>query len=323
MGRALFTLGVLLVSASMSAGQIIDHTAVDGAAALPQATCDAIGQQCWLFTHASVGGNIMSGMAALHVADAMRYPLVSAYVGHDGSQADPPSASTVPGTIYDCSRGNPGWLAKIYFFDRSVRLAGWHAPLITAALDKMCYIDQSADATTYLNSMAALEADYSDTRFVYATMPLTTDVDGQNVLRNVYNDTVRAYCATNGRLLLDIADIEAHDPNGVAVTFESGGVTYQRLYAGYTSDGGHLNSAGSQRVALGWYAAAAALVSSSCGDVDDDGLVNMTEFAAFEACAAGPDVAYDPAGAGSKLDCDGDADVDLGDFAALQGNVTG
>ncbi len=37
----------------------------------------------------------------------------------------------------------------------------------------------------------------------------------------------------------------------------AGSKTYHRLYAGYTDDGGHLNSAGQQRIGLGWYAVAA------------------------------------------------------------------
>ena len=106
--------------------------------------------------------------------------------------------------------------------------------------------------------MAALEAAYPATRFVYATMPLTTDEDTGNVLRNLYNQAVRAQAAASGALLFDLADMEAHDPAGVAHTFQSGGHTYQKLYAGYTTDGGHLDAEpGHRRVAQGWYAVAA------------------------------------------------------------------
>jgi hypothetical protein len=40
----------------------------------------------------------------------------------------PPPASTVPGTIYDAPRGNPGWQAKFTMFDEAVRTQGWHDP---------------------------------------------------------------------------------------------------------------------------------------------------------------------------------------------------
>jgi hypothetical protein len=191
---------------------------------------------------------------------------------------------TVAGTIYDCDRGNPGWEAKIAVFDESVRVAGWRSPAITAAMNKLCFIDPDADANAYLNSMAALESSYPTTRFVYTTMPLTTAADSDNVKRNQYNAAVRTFCAGQNKLLLDIADIEAHAPSGAASTFYSGGQTHQRLYSGYAADAGHLNDAGSERVALGWYAAAATLVSGdgTTGpfdqpDADQDGVPDTSD----------------------------------------------
>ncbi len=41
-----------------AAAQIVDHTAVDGVTSLPRAVMNGIGQQRWLFTHASVGSNM-------------------------------------------------------------------------------------------------------------------------------------------------------------------------------------------------------------------------------------------------------------------------
>jgi hypothetical protein len=98
-------------------------------------------------------------------------------------------------------------------------------------------------------------------------MPLTTDTDSNNVLRNQYNAAVRSYCTSHNSLLFDIADIEAFSPAGIASTFVSGGTTYQRLYSGYTTDGGHLNSLGAQQVAIGWYAVAASAVVPEPGMV--------------------------------------------------------
>ena len=131
-------------------------------------------------------------------------------------------------------------------------------------MDKFCYIDDNANAGEYLSFMATLEQKLAGTgtRLIYATMPLTTDDDGANVSRSVFNTAVRTFVAGSGnRLLFDIADIEAWDTTGVQHTFVSGGSTYQQLYSGFTSDGGHLNGLGSERVALGFYAVAnAALV---------------------------------------------------------------
>lgn len=243
-------------------GQIINNNDISRVSSLPQSVMNSIGKQRWLFTHASVGGNMVDGMNSLHSSNPTRYKLVTsdAWFNSSSNRVTAPPSPTLQGRIYECQRGNPGWEQKGIIFDNSVRLGGWHASAVDLCLDKLCYIDQDANANTYTTKMSALEALYPDTIFVYATMPLTTETGGDNILRNKYNQAVRSYCIANHKLLYDIADLEAHNPSGVESTFPSGGNTYQRLYSGYTDDGGHLNSAGQQHVALGWYAVAAAVV---------------------------------------------------------------
>jgi hypothetical protein len=270
---------VFLLPIAPSFAQIIDHTSVDGVASLPQATMDAIGAQKWFFTHASVGGNMLEGMADLNASNPTRYQLLQASVGFNSSldRADNPPPSTVAGTIYECDRGNPGWAEKIAIFQNSVNFAGWRSPATPIAMNKFCFIDQDANFNQYLNSMAALEATWPATTFVYSTMPLTTDEDDSNILRNNFNAEVRNYCRLNGRLLFDIADIESYCPLGIPSTFILDSRTYQRLYVGYSLDGGHLGVIGRQRIALGWYAVAAAIVSetsSDSGDTSDNGSSN-------------------------------------------------
>ncbi len=256
-------IGITAMAGASSGADVIDHTRVDGVARLPRATMDAIGRQRWFFSHASVGANMISGMNDLHRADPQRYQLVVSGVDYNGGQerADAPG-TTKPGTIYECNRGNPGWSKKLEIFDRSVRSSLWHLSNVEVAMDKFCYIDQEADPAKYLDTMAALEKAYPDTRFVYVTMPLTTSEDADNRLRNRYNDAVRRFARAHGKLLFDIADIESHDPRGQATTFTHDGTRYQKLFDGYSDDGGHLNAAGQKRVALGWYAVGAAIVNA-------------------------------------------------------------
>ncbi|NLF39581.1 hypothetical protein GX586_09060 [bacterium] len=238
---------------------IVDHTFVDGVAGYPQDLMNAIGTQRWFFAHASVGGNMRSGLDALRGSNTGRYQWVTSSVTYDsGAQraANPPSP-TLAGRVYCCNRGNPGWSAKLTIFSNSLAVSGWHIPAADAVMDKMCYIDQAASAANYIAQMTALEALYPVTRLVYITMPLTTDSSSDNGLRNAYNRAVRQHCAAHDKLLFDLADIEAHDTNGVAQTFVSGGVTNQMLWSAYTTDGGHLNALGQQRAALGWYAVGA------------------------------------------------------------------
>lgn len=270
---------LILLAGSPIFAQIIDHTDVDGVAALPQASMDAIGGQNWFFSHASVGGNLLSGMAALHATNPGRYQLGQASVGFDGGQnrADNPPTPTAVGTIYECDRGNPGWQDKITIFQNSVNTSGWRSGAAAIAMNKFCFIDQDAEASQYVDTLAALEAAWPATIFVYTTMPLTTAEDAENVLRNQYNAAVRQYCQSHARLLFDIADMESHNPAGAAITFTSGGQTYQKLHEYYSSDGGHLNAAGCRQLALGWYAVAAAIAAAN--DCNDNGVLDGTDIA--------------------------------------------
>lgn len=244
---------------------IIDHQSIASVDSATQGVMDFVGQQRWFFTHASVGGNMIEGMNDLHASNANKYRLTSSWVGFDatGTRAANPPSTTNYGKIYEFGRGNPGWASKYTIFDQSVRLSGWRYNSIDFAMDKLCYIDQDAgDSThnptgyeTYLNKMSSLEAAYPSTKIVYTTMPLTTSTGSDNVLRNKYNQEVRSYCINNNKLLFDIADMEAYDPSGNRQTFSFGGQTYDKLFSGYSNDGGHLNASGQEQIAKGWYAA--------------------------------------------------------------------
>jgi hypothetical protein len=253
---------LILTAAVPAAAQVVDHTSIDSVPSLSQSVMDAIGQQRWFFSHASVGGNMVAGLGDLHGSNPTRFQLVTSSVGYNSGEmrANDPPVTTAAGTVYECDRSNPGWSAKYTIFDNSVRTSGWRLDSVDVAMDKLCYIDENANVTTYLATMTALEAAYPATVFVYTTMPLTTSEGSDNVLRNDYNTAVRAHCLTNGCLLFDLADMEAHEASGTPCTFITGPDTYQKLCDGYTDDGGHLNSVGRQRIATGWYAVAAILV---------------------------------------------------------------
>lgn len=232
------------------------------ARAYPQGTMDAIAQTNWYFAHASVGGNMMDGVARLHAARPTYYQLVG-----DDSQSGTPPVNSLPGRIYGNYRGNPSWQEKVSWFVGYVA-NGWRAPKVTFVANKFCWIDQEANLQTYLNSMSTLETANPASHFVYMTMPLTVNSDYQNYQRNVFNDGLRSWAAANNRLLFDVAAIESHAPDGTAQSYTWSGRTCQRLYAGYASDEGHLNGLGAETVALGFYAIAASqLPVSGTSDV--------------------------------------------------------
>ncbi len=238
---------------------VIDHNAVNAVSGYSQGTMDQIGHLNYFFSHASVGSNMVEGLNALHTINSGFYQFQTT------AASSSPPASALDGLVYELGRGNPGWQEKLNLFEGYLG-NGW-AGRVDLAMDKFCYVDEDAVAggyDGYLSRMQGLEQKFvnSGTRLVYATIPLTTGSDGDNILRNNFNNAVRSFVAgSSNRLLFDIADIEAWDANGVQHTFTVNNITYQQLSGGFSADGGHLNVLGSQRVALGFYAVAnAALV---------------------------------------------------------------
>jgi hypothetical protein len=235
---------------------IINHTNWDWYNSQPQSTVEAVAQQRVFFTHASVGENLLQGIMELNKADSMKYPLLLTAVKSTST------VSTFPGHIYHYMRGNPGWTEKIRIFQESID-NGWHDPVVEIVMNKFCYIDPAANWETYINSMAAMEARYKGTKFIYWTIPITTDKNTDAVRRAQFNQNLRNWIAgNNNKILFDIADIEAWSPEGQFQSFSEKGSTYERMYSGYTNDGGHLNSAGRQRAATGFYSLIGKIVTA-------------------------------------------------------------
>ena len=257
-----------LAGRALAAGILIGHAEVMAATNIPASVMEQVAGLKWFFAHASVGDNMMDGITALRASDPDRYPIQR--------QADdewPPSPGPCEGGfIYDYGRGNPDWSDKVQWFE-AYASNGWRNPSVNICLNKFCWIDPDVDTNAYLQSMAGLEGRYPDTLFVYMTIPLTGDADGENTQRNAFNRTVREFCSANGRVLYDVADIEAHDTNGAAQTYST---TNQWMYDGFAVDPGagdwHLNAVGRPWVARGFYALGAALFGADRdGDRMSDG----------------------------------------------------
>jgi len=295
---AVLSLLLTLPAAARAAGIIVGFTNAMAVTNVPQAVMDQVGGLRLFFTHASVGGNIITGMNELHTNAPSRYRLrIHAYngsnddyewhggIGTAGSEGAPDyraaaSFPTTNGMIYECQRGNPDWRNKLVCFSNSLATSGWGSPArINVAMDKFCWIDQSADAAAYVATLRRIEAQHPNTVIVYATMPLTRagESDYENDLRGTFNRYVRNWASTNNILLLDIADIEAHDTNGVEQTFVYSGRTNQQAWSTYTTDAGHLSHLGRRQVAMGWYALLAGLFSL---DRDGDGMSDGQELVA-------------------------------------------
>jgi hypothetical protein len=214
---SLVALAVLAAASTAGAQAIVaDHTST-ALASIPDSALPAAANVRLLVRHASVGQNIDDGLDALHGVNAK----------YDRSK-----------WTFE-ARGNPGWQAKV---DDLVTQAATRASSFDVLTMKFCYIDTDASFTYYRDKMLWLESHYPARRFVWWTMPIMTSGDAS---RQAFNDSVRAYARGNGKVLFDIADVEAWNVAGQKRT--DGG--YEAMWPEWSSDGGHLSAAGSQRVA--------------------------------------------------------------------------
>lgn len=213
-----------------------------------------------LFSHHSVGGNILMGIKRLdaEITGEGRLRL---------SSLTEAIISTSP-TLIDVSGGrNEEPKTKIDFFAATIRSETHLKPDL--ALMKLCYVDFNPQTDVdelfgyYRKTLEALKREYPEIRFAHVTTPLTIQPKGlkQRIFRFIGRD-VREDAANikraefNRRLkesfdpnsVFDLAHVEATAPDGHLTTFEQGGKNYLSLYPGYTEDGGHLNKAGQQIV---------------------------------------------------------------------------
>ena len=222
----------------------------DGPALTERSDVEAFADGRVFFGHMSVGNNILSGLEQVHAAHGVDPPTAI--------EIEPGESPTLPadGVLVHALIGeNRDPVGKLANFDRTLR-AGLAGQVEVAAL-KLCYIDilWDTDVTkffdTYRDTLARLENDFPDVRFVHMTVPLTTGSHGikdhlkvlagrdDNAARERYNDLIRETYGPDR--VFDIAAVESTEPDGTSDGRE--------LFEGYTSDGAHLNAAGSARVA--------------------------------------------------------------------------
>jgi hypothetical protein len=194
------------------------------------------------FGHQSVGWNVVDGVGDLYSAHGMSAPETDFI-----ASADELAAGTGGVFAHGEVGVNEHPVKKLAAFDAIMR-AGL-AEKVNVALVKFCFVDIPGETSVddlfadYQTVIGGLERDYPGVTFLYATDPLTTEIDSSNVERTKFNNLVRAAYGTSGRLW-DIAAVESTKPDGSRVKGTVGGQAYEALYSGYSLDGGHLNTAG-------------------------------------------------------------------------------
>jgi hypothetical protein len=239
----------------------------------------------WFFAHASIGDLIMEGMTNLHSTNGSFYQLQCVPITNV-----PPT--TTNGIIY--SNNHVHLADNDYIGDAQYAMTnfqssvsnGWHYPAVNFAMNMLSFLDiwyynttngAAALLAAYVKSMTNLEAAFPQTTFVYVTMPLTTltyqfEIDVEPLdgyWRDYFNDSLRTWCATNNRVLYDVADMEAHETNGTICTFTYSNIVCEQLWppdnqggdacCGEVGDGAHPTNFGAEEMlARGFYALAAA-----------------------------------------------------------------
>jgi hypothetical protein len=223
----------------------------DAASAVEAEELSAAARTKVFFGHQSVGRNVLDGLGGLYAAHGLTAPSSwsDAYIGENG---DP--------------------LGKIDDFEARIREgAGAEADV---ALMKLCYVDVTdgtdVDAVfeRYRATLADLERDFPDVRFLHVTAPLTTEAGlvsrlkagvksllgrdvvesrADNVARERFNAMMREEYGP-GRLF-DLAGVESTAPDGTRVSGDVDGQDYFALHSGYAADSGHLDQAASMLAA--------------------------------------------------------------------------
>jgi hypothetical protein len=203
---AALLLAPLLVSAQ---GFVVDHTCTD-LAQVPTAYLDAARATLRVgYGHTSHGSQLVTGLDAWRDTGQARYVYTSSGWG------------LVPGVFLNDYWGNAGGAGDLgHNGDLSWRDATVDM-LAEPGNDRNVVIwswcggvsdNTPAGIQAYLDAMAGLESAYPGVRFVYMTGHL--DGSGEPGILNQRNNQIRAWCAANGKVLFDFADIESFAPGG-------------------------------------------------------------------------------------------------------------
>lgn len=234
-----------LESIKLEASIIADHNVVEQFDQIPESALAAASQIQFMFRGSSIAHNINFGLDCLWG----NFP-----------ERRPNACSDFFALKYDRSnwdfqiRGNPGWLSKVRDFVDQVntqvdnfKVFGFLVDYVDGQ-DGMGYpviSDPENFQTRFVEPIEVLEAQYPDKIFIWSTMSLArTGFENEEK----FNTMLRQYALETGKVFFDLADIESHDPSGSKATNEMG---YEVIYEGYTNEvhSGHLNEAGSERVA--------------------------------------------------------------------------
>jgi hypothetical protein len=269
--RRWFLLAILTVIVFISIWCYMDRIRIDMNTKTDLPSWDSISTSQWqalsqkkiFFAHMSVGNNILDGAQAV----LQNHPDVDLTVTRTSDSAD----MRLPALYHSEELGhNAEPFMKIDSFRSLVNRIQSAAP--DMALLKFCYFDIQSNTDTdalfkaYHNTISELKTQMPGTLFLHCTVPLEspqlsikrkckeivkawlgrpTRTDN-NYKRMLFNQKLKA--AWPAEQVFDITKSESVTPEGFLCCKVQRGQKIPFLCSSYTTDGGHLNDIGSQRV---------------------------------------------------------------------------
>jgi hypothetical protein len=177
-------------------GIIADHHAAAAFNAIPSSFVASVPHAFHIFYgHTSHGSQLITGLDMIAAASA---------------DYSPPSAFDIQ--EYDGDLGTQGDLAWADATRSALDTAGNNINLVLWSWCGGVSDNTRAGVDAYRSAMDQLAQDYPAVTFVY----MTGHLDGTGPDESLYrgNQQIRAWCAAQGRVLFDFADIESYDPDG-------------------------------------------------------------------------------------------------------------
>jgi hypothetical protein len=274
-------------------GIVVNHTSVALFDHIPETNIQAAEALRMFFMNRSVGGNISEGLTCLSFpsdeqapSHCKRYTHVAPEFSVSPSEVNwsrPGGYSRANWTYNYWPDGCPDWQSQLGCFFAT---ANQNLNSYDVLSFQYSYLEVDTSSTIanlpggfFSNNpsgldvydLAAYEAQHPNKTFIYWTTSLARSI-GTTVSES-FNDQMRQYALANDKILFDVADILAHDPDGNPCFDNRDGVLYDNgnvwenhpddgldipaICQHYTSetDGGHLGSpsAGKIRVAKAFW----------------------------------------------------------------------
>lgn len=299
-GMARVILGVIVIGFArdvQAQGIVVDHQSVALFEQIPEEFLRAAAAMNMMFVNRSVGANISEGLTCLGYESSTVAPNHCKVFNHYVPEFSSPQSevqwsrpggysrtnwqyfgwpnSGIPPEL-PCGVNTGMWFQKLECF---IRYVDQNPTLfhVYSYMNSYLEVDSNSDiasATTGyfarqanrydIGDFEAMEARHPGRIFIHHTSSLARSIGNQ--VSTSFNNQMRDYVRTNNKILLDVADIESHDPwgrpcydnrdgvpyatNSASENFPDDGVSLPAICQHYTrdADGGHLGNPDSGKI---------------------------------------------------------------------------